>query len=206
MSVPHNVLSVVYRHADARTKARLRAASRATLRDPLMPQPLRRGYAYGTGKYQKAYNELSKRLSTLSTRCVGVSMKYEVGVLKQLVDDVKKLYQKSSSSSLVFSHDSFRKNPGLYDIFDRLTVDREQAMDRVLEYGERKMREYQAHMAPCLTASDANVSRMKARTAIQMKGWRKDRQRPLWDWGLEGDREEARAVKIARRAARSMAT
>lgn len=62
MALPHNVLSVIYRHADPVTKARLRTTSKQAYRDPLMPRPLRQGYAYGTGKYQKAYNTLLKRV------------------------------------------------------------------------------------------------------------------------------------------------
>lgn len=56
---PRNVLSVIHSKADLRTKERLRAVDKAAWADSLMP-PVKKGYAFGTGKYQKEFNSLPK--------------------------------------------------------------------------------------------------------------------------------------------------
>ncbi len=70
VTLPQNVLSHVYRLANARTQTRLRATSKNMRRDPLMPAPaVRQGFAFGTGgKLQKLYNQLPKRFRALENK------------------------------------------------------------------------------------------------------------------------------------------
>lgn len=66
MTIPFNVIPVIYSKADGRTKARLQTLSMATRAHPHMQDGVpRTGYLYGTGRHQKLYNQLPRRLATL---------------------------------------------------------------------------------------------------------------------------------------------
>ena len=64
--LPRDVLAKIASHANTRTQMRMRATSKAMYTNRLAAtRPLRLGYAYGTGKLQKDYNELPGKLRTL---------------------------------------------------------------------------------------------------------------------------------------------
>lgn len=66
--LPYNVLSVIASKADRPTQARMRVMDRRTYADPLMRvrnPPKGQGYLYGTGKLQKLYNDMPRRLRVL---------------------------------------------------------------------------------------------------------------------------------------------
>jgi hypothetical protein len=197
--LPHDVLSVVYRHANTRTRARLHATSRATRRDPLMPPPLRQGYAYGTGRYQGAYNSLAKRIDTLLKRCERDEFEFweKLDDVKNLVEAGKEAYRKARGTAAVrVNLGIFRMVPALRG---RTTVGREEFMDAVLAHATRETRRHEAAMRPCLTASNANVSRAKGRARRDAK-----QDTAFWHEPDPDARRARHADKIARRAARRL--
>lgn len=211
--LPQNTLSVVYRHADARTKARLRAVSRAAYRDPLMPAPLRRGYAFGTGTRQRDYNQLAKRIDTLIKRCdlgaldTGRGSLYtepvwtmythtqELDTLRSLVLAAKADYRKAAEAVRA-TGPLYRLVPALRG---RATVPREQFMDAVLEHAARETRRHEAALARCPTLADAALAREKAGLRAETK-----RSKGVEYESDEFLREHRHAQKLARRAARRL--
>lgn len=64
--LPRNMIVEIARRATKGVQARMKALSRNARDDPLMPTgTLPTGYLYGTGRHQREYNELGKRLLVL---------------------------------------------------------------------------------------------------------------------------------------------
>jgi hypothetical protein len=64
---PHDVIVEVYKHANPAVRARLHVLTKDTLTNHRTPQ-VRRGYLRGTGRHQRDWNELPKKLHNLMLR------------------------------------------------------------------------------------------------------------------------------------------
>lgn len=211
--LPHNVLSEIAAKADPRTQVRLRATSKALYSDPLAAtKPLREGYTYGTGKLQKEYNELPKKLRRISAsiptrvpKRARESSQY-VRDVEGFVADVVKAYKlavrRNQPTLTLHTYRGFTFTPVIERVLGRefhpklgvspfrtLTGPREELVTATLTFAKAEL--------PNLTAA---VEAMGGRISPAVH-W----ERRYWpDQPLDEEREYRRAERIARRAARRM--
>jgi hypothetical protein len=63
--LPPDVLRLIYKMVHPHTQASMKVLNKSTVRNQLMPAP-RRSYLQGTGKHQKLWNTLPKKLTTIT--------------------------------------------------------------------------------------------------------------------------------------------
>ncbi len=227
--LPRNVLSVIYSKADPKTKARLRVLDKHALADPLMPAPLKRGYAFGTGRYQKLYNTIEKRVRTamykwgqaadiswgpyrpgnpvISSAAVE-TLSAVADKLADLVRTAMGLYRRAVKEK--------RRDVGPVSTFGLASVfpksangasfvhpDREAFMDAVLERAQRDLAAFEANFAKLgIRKNNAGRSKHESDRRSLIKVERR------WRAGgkvLYYDPAKRRAARVARRAARRLA-
>lgn len=213
VTLPNNVLSKIAAASDPRTQMRLRATSKALYADPLgATKTLRQGYAYGTGTLQKDYNELPKKLRRLSAQLgVGSSRSrswkisdalYQLQHVRSFVEEVLKAYKRAvrsdqSHATVTHSQLAERVMAGKYRSSTGFTmsVPREEMVTTTLRYAKKVMQSPEMQQA----RKAARFVKNKIHFFIQkMKiSWP---NRAL----TEDEREQSRARRIARRAARRM--
>lgn len=212
MRLPYDVLATIANKANDRTKARMRALNRTTASNSRFVVP--RSYARGTGLYQRLYNELPKRLTTL-TRMFEI---HADGQLESAMYDLKWLV-----------HVGMRKYKDAVKYGERLVVGvvEEEGDEKLEEWMRRHLPEATMVAAPgptpaaprevfmdrLLTYVDGRVNVLRPLVPIpnavvsrQMQANRarsKLSQRRRWTRGSGGD---TRARRIARRAARQMSS
>lgn len=229
MALPHDVLSLIYSKANARTKARLRVVDKRAAADPLMPEHfLRKGYAFGTGAHQKLYNSMDKRfdrlLQTLETtfgQCCRRTPEYRDAMAAFSIGRIafttsKRWYKDAVAhldpgigpqlATLGFVREAF---PGKGVHGPHAFPDRERFMDTIVLYADKKAAIVENRIAALaaqrgVTPTNKNASRSAAAQRRRIKDGR------AAEWATRVSRTYATpanrtAARVARRAARWMA-
>lgn len=235
--LPRDMLAEVYAKADARTKARLRTVNKAAAKNALMPPAvLKKGYAFGTGRYQKAYNTLDKwfaqTLETIAHAATANPRRLAALMTLRAPNAINDLFRaaKDAQRAVRVGYSLYRGavrdgEPDIYfnrsyataslrrDVFPELRwgrpkkmafyhPDREAFMDAVLRYGIQKKLELE-QLVKTVNVTDANRSQ-----ASSYLRYLKKRRRVTFAYPLQSDyvsKNEKRAERIARRAARRLA-
>lgn len=175
MYLPQDVIGLIASKTDVRTRARMRAMNKASSKNPVMAKTLRTGYAYGTGKHQRLYNELWKRLVQMERSYPSHPPRPEMHRLYALQREVGDAIRKYTASPVGKA--------------------RELALDKVLPKADREARSI--GWGPI---GHADVSRRTQQDRLEYKGDTGEmylRQHEFVDDPREG--------RIARRAARRAA-
>ncbi len=106
--LPRNILIEIAKKANKRTQARMKVLNKAMLANARLPSVLKQGYVYGTGKYQREYNQLWRRLHymdeafrkqyTRDDTLPGNVPSYLFFNLKNFFKSAKQLYVKSKKA------------------------------------------------------------------------------------------------------------
>ncbi len=222
-TLPRDVLSEIYAKADARTKARLRTVDKAAAKNALMPPPFKKtGYAFGTGRYQKAYNSLEKWFTETAyaiTRAASSAQSQNAksrihGILNRARMAIRVGYLAYRNAVRDGAPDVYFAQNGatvdlVRDVFPKLRPkrlvyyhpDREAFMDTLMRYGTQKKLELEQLMK-ALGVGNALRSRASADRRGDKKRARQMRMYPSIDYVDAG---EKRAARVARRIARRLA-
>lgn len=215
--LPHNVIALIASKADMRTRARMRALDRQSARDPRLHQVVERSYLAGTGRYQRLWNQLPKRLAQIP-RIMTRSFNYNYGTITKFLDlndalrvvrreyvaaaRKKKKYMVATVPGLslpnsdtvhVFALESIVKIVDDKIVPGRL-MNRETFMDRVLSAVKK-------HVDDARRQIDLSNSRAVQETRVRAKNVRRNMYGEGLVYANANERRNARLQRRARRRA-----
>lgn len=196
MYVPPELRELIYDKSDYKTKARMRLANRAVRSRPA--PPARGDYLRGTGRYQKIWNELPKKLVNVAMLTkAGIQVDPDLFIVKNGLENLRRMYKTNRTGLPVAV-----RGMQLVQVLgiDQVPTDATAVVDTILVRADAFFR---ARRPPQLNAMDTRLLRSDKIAQRQLEAIAQ--QIGVADMFQGMAREDARQRRLDRRAARRVA-